>query len=63
MSVYVVILHTRDLDHDSGSLDEYRDIVKIFSSPNKANDFLEGKPTTQQSIGRWFSVAAYEVLD
>lgn len=63
MQVYVVLLKTRDLDHDSGSVDEYSDIVKIFSSPEKANDFLEGKPIKQPSIGRWFTVESYEVID
>lgn len=62
MRVYVVLLKTRDLDHNSGSVDEYTDIVKVFSTPNKANDFLEGKPTHQPSIGRWFTIEAYEVF-
>ena len=62
MQVYIVQLHTYNIDHDSGTVDEFIDIVKIFMRPEAANDFLVGKPKEKRSFAdRWFSITAYEV--
>jgi hypothetical protein len=64
MKVYVVILHTNSVDYDSGTVDEFTDIVKVFSTPNKANDFLEGKPKSSSGpFSKWFTIESYEVIE
>lgn len=62
MRVFVVLLKTRSLDHDSGSVDEFQDIVKIYSTPEKAIEFVRGKPRQPKGpYARWFELQSYEV--
>lgn len=62
MRVFVVLLKTRSLDHDSGSVDEFQDIVKIYSTPEKAIEFVRGKPRQPKGpYARWFELESYEV--
>lgn len=62
MRVFVVLLKTRSLDHDSRSVDEFQDIVKIYSNSEKAIEFVQGKPRQPKGpYARWFELQSYEV--
>lgn len=62
MRVFVVLIKTRSLDHDSGSLDEYENIAKIFSTTEKAIEFVKGKPRQPKGpYCNWYELRSYDV--